>query len=178
MGGWIIGSIFLTLLFFLHSVSNGEFVNHAYFELSIAYFLGVYCFDRIKLGNNLQIIFAIGLAIMWNADMHVFKSNGLFMTIYNLICGLAFFNVALSVSIYISQFRCVRFMTKFFASSSMCAYLFHRQIYLFLNLLLGKFSCGTAYFIALPICIGISYVLQKIYDYVAEKSAKLIKTMC
>lgn len=53
--------------------------------------------------------------------------------------------------------------------ASMCAYLFHRQFYSVLKVLIGDFTFITAYLFAFPILLIISYAIQKIYDAILIK---------
>lgn len=59
------------------------------------------------------------------------------------------------------------------AYTSLCAYLFHRQIYSILTLICEKANIEhplwVCIFILLPICIGVSYVIQAMYDMALKK---------
>lgn len=48
--------------------------------------------------------------------------------------------------------------------SSLCVYLFHSQVYWMLEVLVGKFSWGFAYGVAIPSVLIVGWVIQKVYD--------------
>lgn len=57
----------------------------------------------------------------------------------------------------------------FIAYASMCAYLFHRQIYGMISHFTGSFHIITAFLVFLPAVIFISYGIQFIYDWIIKK---------
>ena len=66
-------------------------------------------------------------------------------------------------------------MINFLSFGSMCAYLFHREIYwLFLEIYNPKSDWGIVSYLfiaALPVVFIVSYWIQKLYDQVAQKLA-------
>ena len=57
---------------------------------------------------------------------------------------------------------------------SMPAYLFHRVVYFLLMTAIGSFSLLTAYFLALPLCLIVSYGIKEINDIVSRKMLKML----
>lgn len=52
--------------------------------------------------------------------------------------------------------------------ASFCAYLFHRQLFGCVKLIIGRFNIAVAYLIILPVTFLIMYLIQKMYDIVIE----------
>ena len=81
---------------------------------------------------------------------------------------IAFLFLSQKMALYLSKNNyCVKFVNMI-AYGSLCAYLFHRAIYISLTHLLANLGIGVPYIILcctyLPLTLVISYVVQFIYD--------------
>lgn len=57
----------------------------------------------------------------------------------------------------------------FLSYISMCAYLFHGQVFLLYEYLFGKMSLVTAYLFVVPTVFLLSWVIQRLYDMLLKK---------
>lgn len=82
-------------------------------------------------------------------------------------------NFSVVIGLYAKESKRFVQAINFLSFGSMCAYLFHREIYwLFLKIYSPENDWGIVaylFFIALPIVFIVSYWIQKLYDQVTQK---------
>ena len=95
--------------------------------------------------------------------------------IYSILSQLTISLFSVPLVLYISKKISNRFICSIISVlsySSLCVYLFHSQIYWVLEVLVGKFSWGFAYGVAVPSVLIIGWVIQKVYDRTIETIKK------
>ena len=108
--------------------------------------------------------------IGWN------QKQNLFIQFPISVCGIPFLFL---LSRGIGHIKFVSNFLAFLGKSSMCFYLFHRQIYLLLQHFFGEtFSLAFAYFVALPVCIITGILLDLAIKFLCKKLEGLFDKLC
>ena len=81
-----------------------------------------------------------------------------------LVGSYAFVFMLLSLSAFLGKSRLIAGLSYEIALSSMCAFLFHRQVFELLKRWVGVFSLPFAYLVALPLLLILSLGMQKTYS--------------
>ncbi|MBM6880001.1 acyltransferase [[Clostridium] spiroforme] len=144
------------------------------------FFLGLLCGSKRNNIRNVSNIGVQALAIYFILSISIFSvflfirtsSSQIINVITNIIISISVSGCIGIISIILSIFlKCVliRKCLEVVSIGSFVAYLFHRQFFGAIYLIIGNYPYSLAYFVILPGLVIGSYVIQKQYDYLIEK---------
>lgn len=168
-------AIIIYLFFFLWRELIGYIESYVFLMFPM-YALGLILPRKITnmvKGNWAMVIVGLVLFVSLSQTVQVLSHLKLLSLFFNLICLLGGVLFVLGVS---EQLACVVFARKVFAwvaYSSLCAYLFHRQVYSVMHSVMKSFgvsiNIAMLWLLFLPAALICAYLIQKIYDGLLSK---------
>lgn len=144
------------------------------------FFMGLICgrkknqLLKIVQASNARLVLAFVLAfgLFSLCSILAFNSSILVNAVKNIVISISAATFIGAISILISKYsRCglVHKCLYCISISSYVAYLFHRQFFGAVYLIVGQFPTVFAYLVILPMLIAFSYLAQKLYDHIADR---------
>lgn len=140
----------------------------------IVYFIGIVCAqyasEKSKLLSNSNVVFIIALLIYLIVFYMLFfhTEKRLIMMAEGYLGIFVILNICSRIEKMVEKRDRFKELISFLSYASMCAYLFHREIYwLLLKIKHPQTNWGTIlylFFIGVPIVFFLSYYIQKYYD--------------
>lgn len=165
------GGIFLIIIA-LHYLIPGGIDNRLFIYYPI-YSCGLYLANT----NTLEIVMRNKITL----PATLLLSMLLFLWLLKGIEWLSFPFIFFGMLLLLTSFRKFEFsfcdrVVNFLAYSSLCAYLYHREIYILIIDVFERIGVnhpiGVCVTIMLPICLVVSYFIQRQYDYALNKLKK------
>lgn len=154
-------------------------VDPRFFYYYTVYVLGLFCalYESKTITKILQSKKSLICLVIYIPILTIlsYYHNRLLMMIIGYFGAFVILNLSVIIGGYAKKYKQLVRMINFLSFGSMCAYLFHREIYwLFLEIYNPKSDWGIVSYLfiaALPVVFIVSYWIQKLYDQVAQKLA-------
>lgn len=117
---------------------------------------------------KLSAAIILGVGLVWFSEKNL---------IIDILVAITFIVMILEIGKILSKNKLINRFLSVISYSSMCAYLFHRQVFYAVYRKSGPFSVGFALLVMLPLILIIAFGLQSIYDKLAIKSRKEIQNI-
>lgn len=163
----LIGGGILLIFILLHIIIPGG-IDTRVFVYYPLYALGLYISETTVLDRVTQNKLIILLSLILSLLLYFGAIYYEWLVYPFILIGII---LILSVCRFLKNER-IKTIISFVSYSSLCAYLFHRQIYTVVSGVLRKLGHSELAFvllIGLPICIILSWVIQKVYDRILKK---------
>lgn len=149
-------AVFQLLDLFLFDVDNRLLLFFPF------YCIGLLIANKVKFTDKINYIYAIFLFILFIVISLFEKLNSLYLVKVLMVCAFILFAFELGKMCNKISF-CKKTLERI-SYASMCAYLFHRQMFGLVYKLIGVFPVWAAYLIILPLLMVVSYCVQYTYD--------------
>ncbi len=168
--GYIIGLLFFVFFLVIHYSTGKECVNGAFFDFFVFYFIGLTIRKQeIKLKYNVIVHIASGILFVFLSYFEpIFLNTGL-LQLVRRGQNVLFIVYIIQFGMILSRSSIINRILYPIAYSSMCMYLFHREIFYIFNRIFGTFSILFSYLVALPSVLFFSFIVQKGYDYFLKR---------
>ena len=166
---------FLYILFYIWRGVTGYIESYVFLMFPM-YLLGLILPREVTnkaKRNGLFVVIGLVFFVILFPVVQVFRHLELLSLFFKLICLLGGVLFVLGIS---ELLVCVSFAKKIFewvAYSSLCAYLFHRQVYSVMHSIMRHFyvsiNLATIWFLFLPAALICAYLIQNMYDGLLSK---------